>query len=74
VRSRHRRLLAGASRFSSCHPPICDERSRGPSRLRQPRACPEDITDGDGTSLTAVTFLRSQNQKRMGAVDSLRRA
>lgn len=35
---------------------------------------PPAITNGNGTSLTDVTFLRSQNQKRMGAVDSLRRA
>jgi len=35
---------------------------------------PRGITDGDGTSLTAVAFLRAQNPKRMGAVDSLRRA
>lgn len=35
---------------------------------------PPGITNGNGTSLTDVAFLRSQNQKRMGAVDSLRRA
>ena len=34
---------------------------------------PRGVTDGDGTSLTGVTFLRSQNQKLMGAFDSLRR-